>query len=195
MAEPGDLTTLENALLALGQTSDENGVIAGLITAVSTQIQKFLSYQVASQPYTRTFNGRGGRALMLPDRPVTAVASVTIDDLAVPPSTSVHSPGFVFDDKSIYLRGCYEFCRGAQNVAVNYTAGYAEVPADIERACLSWLQIFWDNLDTIPGVQEIAAGDSSITYGEAIAQIGNSTILMPPIIASALQPYQKVAPV
>lgn len=189
----GDLTTSADALAWLGLTEDD-GTVARLITALSTQIQKFLGYQVASASYTKSFNGRGSRALMLPDRPLTAVGSLTIDGISVPLSTLAHMPGFVFDDKTIYLRGWYEFCRGAQNVQAQYTAGYASVPGDIEQACLDWIKLVHDNLDTLPGIMKLKAGDSEIDYGEAFAKLGDVTFPMPATIASDLILYRRVAP-
>ena len=191
----GDLTILANALTWIGASDDDDDVISRLITVVSTAVQKFLGYNVLSANYARSFNGVGGRRLMLPDRPVTAVASVAIDGLGMQLSTTPFMPGFVFDDRGIYLRGGYEFCRGAQNVQVAYTAGLASVPTDIEQACLDWVKIIHENLDTLPGITKLQAGDSSITYGETFAKIGTQTILMPPIVAATLQPYRRVAPV
>jgi hypothetical protein len=194
MSAPGDLTILANALTWLGQSDDENDVIQRLITAVSSDIQKFLGYQIASANYTRSFNGIGGRKLMLPDRPITAVSSLTIDDVPVPLSTSAFMDGFLFDDKVIYLRGSYEFCRGVQNIQTTYTAGFASVPGGIEQACLDWVKITYDNLDTLPGITKLKAGDSEIDYGKETGKIGSMTLLMPAIVASRLQPYRRMTP-
>lgn len=190
----GDLTTATNALQWIGLPADD-GTVARLVTAVSVEIQKFLGYQVASAGYARTFNGVGGRRLMVPDRPLTAVSSLTIDGVAVPLSPDPRTPGFVFDDKIIYLRGWYEFCRGAQNVAAAYTAGYATTPPDIEQACLDWLKLTHDSLDTLPGLKAIKAGGKELQYGDATTQMGDITLLMPASIASALIPYRRVSPV
>lgn len=190
----GDLTILANALVWLGEDDDEGDVIERLITAVSSAIQKWLGYRVLTASYSRTFNGTGGRTLMLPDRPITAVTQLEIDDVQVPRSTSTHAPGFVFDDKCIYLRGFYEFTRGPQNVAINYTAGFATVPSDIEQACLDWVKINYDNLDTLPGISKLRAGDSEIDYGEVFAKIGSSTIPMPSVVAAPLIGYRRVTP-
>jgi hypothetical protein len=188
----GDLTTVTNAMQWIGLTTDD-GTIARLITALSTQIQKFLGYQVASANYTRAFNGVGGRRMMLPDRPVTAISSLVIDSNIVPVSPDSFTPGFVFDDKIVYLRGWYEFRRGAQNVKIGYTAGFAATPPDIEQACLDWIKIVHENLDTIPGLKMLKAGDSQIEYGSAIAQLGNVTIPLPASIAADLILYKRVS--
>jgi hypothetical protein len=189
----GDLTDLTTALKWIGLTADD-GTVARLISAVSGQIQKFLGYQVASQAYSRNFNGVGGQVLVLPDRPVTAIASVSIDGQVVPAASSPATPGYVFDDKTLYLRGCYVFCRGVQNVQIGYTAGYTITPLEIEQACLDWIKLTHDNLDTLPGLKAIKAGGKELIYGSAVTQLGSLSLLMPPSIASALQPYRRVSP-
>ena len=201
MANPGDLVTLQQAMPWLGQTVDSNGIIAGLISAVSTQIQNFIGYQLASTSYTRTFNGKGGNKLLLPDRPVIAVTALTIDlvsiPLAVPPAS-----GFLNDSKFVYLYGgpspshfnCWnEFTRGVQNVTVSYTAGYAIIPYDIQQACLNWLAAAFALLGADPTILALRAGDTQISYGNVLTKLGDVTMLIPPAIAAALLPYRRVA--
>ncbi len=189
----GDLTQLATALLWIGQQSDD-GTVARVITAVSAQVETFLGYRILQQSYTRTFNGVGGRVLALPDRNVSAVASLQIDGQTVPASSSVTVDGFVFDDKTIYLRGGYVFSRGVQNVTASYTAGWAAVPGDIEQACLDWVKLVHDNLDTLPGLKSIKAGGKTLTYGDNITDLGSIKLPMPSEIAVALIPRRRVAP-
>ncbi|WP_316227833.1 hypothetical protein [Bradyrhizobium sp. SZCCHNR3015] len=190
----GDLATLADALLWLGEDGDDDDIIARLITACSTSIQWWLGYQVLSANYNKTFNGNGSRVMLLPERNVSAVTSLTIDDQPIPRSTSSSMPGFVFDDRTIYLRGAYVFCRGAQNVQAQYTAGFASVPGGIAQATLDWVKITYDNLDTLPGIKSLKAGDSQIEYGGDTFKVGNTTIMMPSIVAAKLQGYRRVTP-
>ena len=164
----------------------------GLIKAISAQIQNWLSYEFAVQVYTRTFNGVGGARLMLPDYPVTAVSSVSIDGIAVPTSSSTTTAGYVFDEKTIYLRG-YCFTRGIQNVLVSYTAGYASVPADVEQACIEWVNTTWGRIERDPSVIMMKAGASEIRWGHDAFLAGTRLIApMPPAVFALLQPYARV---
>ena len=202
MAFPGDLVTLAQALAWLGQTADTNNIIAGLVSSVSTQIQNFVGYQLASANYTRSFNGTGTQRLSLPDRPVTAVASLTIDTISIPAASGL-TPGYVFDSKFLYLRGYNRwprgfdivgtFQRGFQNVAVAYTAGYATIPFDIQQACLNWLSSAYALLGEDPTVKMLRAGDTQINFDFVATKIEDATILLPPAIASALMPYRRIA--
>ena len=193
----GDLTTLAHALAWLGLTADDtNGTIARLISACSAQIQQFISRTIASTAYAKTFNGRGGSMLMLPDYPVTAVASVAVNGIAVPARVLGSRPGFAFDDKTVYLDSPYRFTRGAQNVQISYTAGYASTPLDIEQACLDWIKMVWDakGLDVGASVSMMKAGDHALMFGNVITQLNRGVIPLPPPIFAKLQPYSRVFP-
>lgn len=191
----GDLVTLDQALPYLQQTADENGVIAFLISAVSTKIQKFVGYNFSQATYTRTFNGQGGQRQILPDRPVLSVSAVTIGPVPIPAALDAILPGFVADDKCLYLRGFWEFYRGFQNVTVTYEAGYASVPMDVQEACLDWMVTAWNiaigALD--PSARAVRAGDTQIDYRAMTTAIKGATVLMPPSIAGTLLPYQRIS--
>ena len=192
----GDLTTLANALAWLGLTSDTNGSISRLISAVSTEIQNFLSYQIASQNYTRTFNGRGGDRLMVPDVPMTAVSAVAIDGVSIAASTGPTVSGFVFNDTTIFLRG-YCFNRGVQNITASYTAGYLTTPTDIEQACLDWLKTVYDrySMQRASNVTMQKAGGVEMRWGEDTAMAGRRLLApMPVAVYALLQPYSRVFP-
>jgi len=199
----GDLVTSAAALTWLGLSGDD-GTVAALISAASTAIQKFIGYQIASATYTQVFNGNGSKRLLLSSRPVTAVSSVTVDTIPVPLSVPPQ-PGFLFDNKFVYLSGggyfgagviVREFYRGVQNVTVSYTAGYANVPADIAQACLMWIASLHAafELGADASVKMLRAGDTQMEFGNAITALqGGQTILMPPATAALLLPYRRVA--
>lgn len=189
-----DLTTLEIALGWLGLPSDDaSGNVARLITSVSAQIEKFLGYAVLSATYTKTFDGAGGSMLILPDRPVTAVASVSLDGVAQQPSTSFCN-GFAFTDKAIILRGGNRFCAGFQNVTATYTAGYDAVPADIQQACLDWVNGYFAGKDRDPAIVSQRAGDTEQKYA-SVTTLGSIVVPMPASVFAVLGPYQRVEPV
>jgi hypothetical protein len=196
----GDLIDIDSALEFLqiiSQITDPDAAdvdtVSRLVSATSAQIQTFLGYQVAQASYTRTFNGSGGQILVLPDRPVTAVASVSVDGYAVPASSSPLVDGFVFDDKFIYLRGSHSFSPGFQNVAVSYTAGYSIIPADIAQACLDWVGVIFQSQGRDTSVVEKRVGDTTIKYGTSLTQLPGSNLIIPPIIAAALMARRRVS--
>ena len=137
----GDLTDLASVKAWIPvTTTNDDALLTALVTQVSTFIQSWLNRTIASQAYSETRNGQGMPQMLLLNYPVTAVASVTVDGIVIPPrpalgpGTFASLGGYTFDSNALYLSGGYLFCRGFQNVAVGYTAGYATTPADIQQA-------------------------------------------------------------
>jgi hypothetical protein len=70
---------------------------------------------------------------------------------------------------------------GINNFRVQYTAGYASVPDDIQQACAIWCaQLFWDSKRD-PGLQ--TAGFSGVTAYTPFS-------MMPPSVLFLLKPYR-----
>ena len=165
-----DLTNLEDvkSWLTIGQdnTSDD-GVIQDCITALSVYVLRAtgrgpmngsiptVSPFVQPVAYDEWYDGSGTERQKLRNWPATAVASLTINGVAVQQSTSFNSPGWLIDGdgKFLVLRGgAYPnvtrgnwsgswgrgsnlscgFTAGTQNVEIVYTAGFAGVPLDLQ---------------------------------------------------------------
>jgi len=128
MGAPGDLTTLAAVKGWRSPpitTTADDAQIARVITAASAFIRRHLQRNLASQSYSEIRNGSGGRSLMLRQAPVTALASLAVDGVAIPAAPDPVSAGYVLNAEAgvIYLRD-YVFWRGVQNVAIAYTAGF-----------------------------------------------------------------------
>lgn len=131
-----DLTTVSDvkqwAQIASTITGDDP-LIQRLVSEVSDEVLTMLSRDIFLQAYSETQNGNGARALRTFQWPITAVTSVLVDGIAIPARADASSDGFVFDEKMIYLSGCWTFSRGAQNVVLGYSAGYAQVPLKLRE--------------------------------------------------------------
>ena len=206
MANAGDLITQAQAFAWLSQTTDPQGVIATAISSISTQIQNFIGYQIAENTYTRTMNGLGGEKMLLRDRPVLSVSSLTIDSISIPQGVVGSTSGYLFDDRFIYLYGgisgvgrsgfvgnIHRFTRGVQNVTVSYTAGYATVPYDLQQATLYLLGAVWEMVGQDPTVGSRRAGDTQIDFKNSVARLGNEVALLPPSALAYILPYRRVA--
>lgn len=190
-----DLNDVTDAMSFAGVDAANVNIYQVILSAVSVEIQAWLGYNVASASYTKTFNGNGSQRMLLPDRPVTAVTSLTIDGISVPPSVN-QSSGFLFDSKSLYLIGQYRFCGAFQNTTVVYTAGYSSVPMDIVLACNKWCKLIWDRAQrSETDLTEYAAGTISKKYmlnkfQEAIGGFGP----LPIDIGTLLMVHKRVSP-
>jgi hypothetical protein len=172
----GDLTNLNSAKDWMGLTaSGDDALLSRLITAVSAGILSWLNRTLASAAYTETRNGTGTKRLVLTNYPVSAVASVTVDGVAVP------SYNYVFDQYGVQLASG-TFSPGSGNVVVAYTAGYAEVPADIEQACIELVQLKYKRRLN-PDVNSKTQGGETITF---------TSSEMPQSVKDALSQYKRV---
>ena len=183
----GDLTTLANVKAYLSPplvTTADDALLSRLVTAASQFIQSWLNRSIASASYSETRNGAGGTRLFLRNRPVTAISSLTIDGVAIAPSAPAPTgDGYLFDESSLYLIG-HCFTRGAQNVSVHYTAGFAATPPEIEQACIALVALRYKERDRI---------------GQGSKNVGGETVSfqqkdMPADVATILDQYRSVVP-
>ncbi len=183
---PGDLTTLPAVKQWLNLTStNDDALLTTLITAASTFIQSWLGRTIAAASYAETRDGTGGQRLQFRNNPVTAVASLSIDDQVIPASTSSFMAGYVFSATQIDVRG-YHFTRRALNVAISYTAGYATTPPDLAEACTELVGQRYRERSRIGLTSETINDVRAVTY--TIKDIPGYVMLV-------MQQYRQVAPV
>src|SRR5712692_7636179 len=168
----GDLTTLGDvkAWLQTGQDpfpDTDDALLARLITAASQFIQSWLNRQIAPSDWLEVRDGTGGQRLAFGNIPATAVLSLSIDGLTIPPAPSDggYQVGYVFSPTELALRG-YVFTRRAQNVIVTYTAGYAVTPPDIAQACIELVSQRYRERSRIGEVSRALGGGETVTYSQ-----------------------------
>jgi hypothetical protein len=139
-----DLTNVASVKAWLGLTagpSPNDTTLAALVTAASRAICAWLSRPALSpREYSEVGDGEGDR-VYLRQWPVQSIASVSIDGQPIPPIVRARSAtaGYLLQPADLAPPGrpqAVDFfgCRmrhGRQNIAVNYTAGYA-VPAETQ---------------------------------------------------------------
>jgi hypothetical protein len=166
----GDLTTLGDVKLWLqtGQNAfpaTDDALLTRLITAASQFIQSWLNRQVASGDWQEVRDGTGGQRLTFANAPVSAVLSLAVDGIAIPPAPADggFDAGYVFSPTELALRG-YVFSRRAQNVIVAYTAGYAATPPDIAQACIELVCQRYRERTRIGETSRAIGGNETVTY-------------------------------
>ena len=168
----GDLTTLGEvkAWLQTGQAAfpdTDDALLSGLITAASQFIQKWLNRDIALADWYEVRDGTGGQRLTFGNFPVSAVLSLSIDGLAIPPApdNGEFGAGYVFSPTELALRG-YVFTRRPQNVAITYTAGYPTIPPDIGQACIDLVCLRYRERTRIGEVSRATGGTETVTYSQ-----------------------------
>ncbi|HEY1257774.1 MAG TPA: head-tail connector protein [Stellaceae bacterium] len=185
----GDLTTLADvkAWLQTGQSAfpiTDDALLTRLITAASQFIESWLNRRIVQSDYIEVRDGTGGRRMQFGSFPVSAVISLTIDDIAIPPSTSTRTAGYVFSPTQLAVRGFY-FTRRPQNVVVVYTAGYSPVPPEIAQACIELVALRYRDRTRIGEVSRALTSGETVTYSQQ--DLSNP-------VRAMLQQYRAVAP-
>jgi uncharacterized phiE125 gp8 family phage protein len=156
-----DLTTIANAKAWLNVTStSDDALITRLISAASDYIQAWLNRTIAITAYNAVRDGHGGVRMMFSNYPVISVQSILIDDQAIPLATNSQSAGYQFNSTSVWLQGGYKFTRGYGNVQLNYTAGFAAVPNEVEQACIELVSLRYKERDRIGQVSKSIGGET-----------------------------------
>jgi hypothetical protein len=156
-----DLTTLADVKAWMKITGTaEDAELSRLITAASSGIEKYLGRQLELADYVEERHGRGGNRLALNEGPVVSVQSVVINGFTIPKSTGPFVPGWVNDDKAVFLRGYYAFEHGIKNVVVRYEAGFDEVPGSVAQACIELVSLRHKERDRIGIVSKGIAGET-----------------------------------
>jgi hypothetical protein len=119
----------------------DNGLVQQLVGEVSDMARRFCSRDWWINPYSEQYYGKNSKVLLLKNRPITAITSITVASgggncvLAAVPTDPNGNPipssfGYWFDEKAIYLGACAVFPDSTfPNVYVQYSAGYASLTA------------------------------------------------------------------
>jgi hypothetical protein len=187
----GDLTNLADvkAWLQTGQNpfpATDDALLIRLITAASEFIENWLGRQIAAADWLEMRDGTGGQLLAFANIPVTAVLSLSIDGLMIPPAPTDggFGAGYSFTPTELALRG-YVFTRRPQNVIVTYTAGYAATPPDIAQACIELVCQRYRERTRIGEMSKSLGGGETVTFSQKD---------MPEAVKTLLAQYRAVAP-
>jgi hypothetical protein len=187
----GDLCALVDVKdwLQTGQNAfpaTDDALLTRLIGAASRFIENWLERPVLAADWIEVRDGTGGQRMAFANVPVTAMLSLSIDGLAIPPApTDSIGAGYVFSPTELALRG-YVFTRRLQNVTMTYTAGYAAVPADIVQACIELVCQRYRERTRIGEVSKAMMSGETITFSQKD---------MSEPVKTLLSQYRAVAPV
>jgi len=193
-----DLTTLADvkAWLQTGQSAfpaTDDALLTRLITAASQFIQTWLNRQIAAQDWIELRDGPGNALGPSDVRyqfaafPVSAVSSVVVDGVSIPPIPTVGPAraGYLFTPTQLVIRG-YAVPRKAGCVTLQYTAGYVVTPPDLAQACIELVALRYRERSRIGEVARAVGGGETVSYSQKD---------MSDAIKTMIQQYRLVAPV
>jgi hypothetical protein len=173
---PNDLTVLADLKAYLNVTvTTDDVLLQRLITSCSGFMQAWMNRVIAISTYTETRDGTDGTRLYMRNYPITAVTSVSIDQIAIASSPNSGQQGFYFNYDTVMLNG-YTFNRGQSNVVIVYSAGYATVPFELAQACIEMVAKRYVERTRIGVVSKTLAGEV-ITYSIADMMPSTKTIM------------------
>lgn len=171
MASYASSVDLEN-LLGVQFTTGDHVRADLLLELASGRIDTSLRQPLTQATETVTLDGTGTPILLLPTFPVTAVTSVVADGTPL-----VFDDDFWWSASGILTRvgGCWP--GEPRSVVVNYTHGYAAIPASVKDAALKIAAIWWDNplglqSETIGGYSyRVASSEEATQVDDILAGI------------------------
>lgn len=111
---------------------------------------------------TVTLDGNGQPTFRLPEFPVTAVASVTVDGIAL--SYAPDAYDYMWTRSGVLTRrNARDWGTNPQSIVVTYSHGYAVIPDEIKAACL---QLAARAMTNPLGMRSESIGSYSGTYGD-----------------------------
>lgn len=182
-----DLTTLAAVEQYLGVPSgnSDEPLLTALITAASQAISSYCNRVFQVQAYNENRDGvLGQNQIVTLGYPIVSVAGVTVNGQAIPAATPGAWPRQGYSNGQWYIRiDGYCVPEGSKNVNLQYTAGYATIPADLAQACIEMVALKYKQKDRI-GVSGSEGIDGQHISYKDIA-ISQSTAMM-------LQQYKRV---
>jgi hypothetical protein len=171
--------------------------------------------------YDEVYDGSGTDRQFTRNAPIVSVALVEVDGLAIPASTGTNIPGWVVDGagKSITIRpggpasglpygsyggfwgtyarnfgARYNFNPGAQNVRVQYQAGFYGIPYDVMQAVTEIVALATKDRSWIGHRSEsLAAGGGTVSFGGP-GDYGNTPYMyVPPRSSNVIEMYKRRA--
>jgi hypothetical protein len=132
---PNSLTTLEavKAYLKIQTelTTEDTQILEDLINASSNQIEGYCKRKFKEQTHTdEEYDGNGMKYLYLQNYPVTSITSIIEDDISL--TTDEYK---VKKKNGTLIKVGSNWSKGDINILVTYTAGYTQIPYDLELAC------------------------------------------------------------
>lgn len=201
-----NLTTLARVKQELGQTTSKNDtLLTGYIATASRAAARYCRGEIVSEEVSDRFRAYPiidsasltnlPRKIYLSRTPVTAIASVTEDGIALVQDTDYELHGV--DQVAYLVRLCndYPIPWAFRKTVVQYTAGYAlgtTLEPDIEQAVVEMVKDMWSAQKRDPLIRsEEVQGVGRIDYW--VGPTSGDSEDWPPKITALLAPYQRAA--
>lgn len=163
------LTSVANVQSYSGNTSASTALVELLINGASAFIERLCGRKFKSASYVEYQDGDGGQRIFARQYPITAIAKITEDDVEL--TESEYTP---YLDSGIINRE-NGWSEGVQNIKIEYSAGYAAIPADLEMACIKLVTKSLEKRLN-EGASSVSGGGTSISWEKEMDEDLKKTI-------------------
>lgn len=185
----GQLTTVgnvKNYLKISASSTTDDALISRIVLQVSAWIKQYLNRDIVATTYTETLDCSGNRFFCLGNYPVTAISSIAIGAPGTTRVPLIAATDYIFEPSGLVRVFGRALPRGMATVLITYTAGYVDVPADIEGAAIALAA--WRYKES----ERIGQSSKSVGGNETVAFL---TTDVPADVKTTLANWRKVAPV
>jgi uncharacterized phiE125 gp8 family phage protein len=169
--DPYALTTLARVKAMLGITgSTHDDVLTRLINAVSAYIEKYVGRGILARDHDAYYPSEHGDSFLIPEFPINSVAALAIG--TVGGTYTAYGAADENDDWScdykvgiLYVHST-RFYTDVRGVHLQYNAGYAATPHDLEEMCIRLVVNRYQQGGTTSTheVESERVGDYSVSY-------------------------------
>jgi hypothetical protein len=145
-----------------GTVSDQ-ALIQEVIEGASQAFRSVLNRDLFAETYEEIRDGTGTGTMLFANYPVTAVPTVEVGALPGTRRALVENVDFVWSRTAVKLLGGQVFPRGPATVRLAYSAGFAELPADIVDACTKVVGLRLRQLQRL-GQMSKSMGNETVTF-------------------------------
>lgn len=158
----GTLTTIARvrAVSGIGTYTDDQITIA--INSATDAIKHYCNRDLISTTYTNEYyDGNGRDVLYLRNYPITAIASLTVDDIAIT------SAEYLIEDQGLFRIGGW-WSSGRRNIKITYTAGYTSIPDELATIASKVAGDILAQAVSDPSLQSEKIGDYSYSINNSL---------------------------
>lgn len=186
------LTTKEDVKESLGIASSDtsyDNLIIRKINQATIAIERYCGRRFKLTTYTdEAYNGTGTNQLLLKQRPIVGIPSVSVRDTALNEDDfdTVDANLLFTDANAGVLELNFNAVGSWDSYTVTYEAGYSTIPEDLAEACASLAAYYVQNADgSNIGVSEKQEGQRKVRYSDTkatsfsniMAQLGIDSII------------------
>jgi hypothetical protein len=175
-------------LLEANMEASDKATCEAFVQGITAQVRSFCSTHLSQATYQEVWDSQGSDVLIPSECPISSVVSLKIAaDGKFSNVEPLAASDYAIHPSKQYLSLRYmRFPRGRGMIQVEYVAGYADIPKDIQLA-IALQYNFMQKMKDTPAIKTITKLQETMTYDDKVSEYG-----MAPVAYNLLMPYKRV---